>query len=749
MKNSYFINTLFTFFAISLISCGGSGEKKEATQINRAPKITLTAPTTAISGDIVSLSAKIIDPENQPTSVEWSIVKGDGITLSSTENNDITFSVPLTTTTLQIELAIKATDTQGLSSNKTLTIDVPAAVITLSSDDSFQVLKTATVTADIQTINLSAFTTTWSLNDLALNNQEENSYSYQPTFSQQGAELHFGLVVSDDAGKSLSATFKKTVPTVSVSFDVPYEPISLRYVHVNAQFENLDPNDVNLQWQVTNAEELTLEKADTANLQFFAKEQLLNRQPQYFRPEQQVDLSLTLSHLGETLEVYNTSLTIKDVEQLPIWPKHEISQLKAKKVHNIANKSPATLNSQRELNCTNDPDFNSNKIKTIDFNIDGFADFFCVTEQDQLHYYQSLTKVTFKPAVTLLADTNIGSTILRSIKFFDINNNGYPEVFIPHRLTIDESSQPPTFRYQFEQFEFNSTSNAIVKTHVFSTPILTQLRQIYFSYIDGSLYFASEYQNETLINNTADFTLDIRKLDITNGAITNDKLVDTLICNGWCYSFSLIKTDLNNDGIDELIFSSFLGGYGNPNKEFIRVSTDFGESFSASSICISITRRNTNSDDFLEWVCTKGHWYETSKWELTVIDGKYQKQLIIDYEADLFFNYIFNTTIQDINNDGAADEVSFTVDFRVDFYTHMYGNYTFYRLANSTQKILLTRHSACDFCYGEAGLDDGLAASLVGMDADGDLDLLIKKDEQNDYWLENTESLPITEAVIE
>ena len=738
------------FLSALLIACGG-GSSGEKSAPNQAPIITVTAPDTAISGDTVTLNVVISEPEGQPTTTQWQ--PPSAITLDETTDNQISFNVPLTVEQTSYAFTVTVTDTQGAKSTKTVDIEVPAASVTLTTDGNFQVLKQSTVSANINNINLASFNQSWELNGEEITSQPETTFSYTPNFDEQGNALNVVYRLSGEEPLELEASLEANIPTVSVSFDVPYEPISLRYVVVNAAFENLDSQDVDLQWQITNSEDLTLENANTANLQFLASKQLsLTSNTDRFDAEQNIPLSLTLSKNKETLNVYNTSLTIQAVEKLPVWPRHEIVQ-KTNKTK-IKNKADIT-DDNSELNCTNDPNFEQSSIKKADFNLDGFDDYFCLSGEypsQTLNYYQSVTENNYQAPITLLSNTKYESEVFDSIQFFDINNNNYPEIFIPQQLIADDSNETIHYYFSIEQFEYDKTNDSIRKNHILNSPVFTSVRKILYQQINENFYFAFNYTNASQIDFGTTYPLIVNKSDIDNGTLSNPHDVLVTNCDALCRDYTLESNDIDGDGTNELLFSYSYTEHAGPHYQALFISTNNGDSFDDGSTCRFITRENIDEDNHLEWICKFGWWDITSEYLITIIDGEVQLKLLTDYTADLFFNHGFHSKQQDINNDQILDEIIYTeyyLDGTFSIYTS--GSYIFYQPGSSQQRILLNRYCSktydsdstrCGSSYGSSGIGWGSTVIFEDMDKDGDIDIKV----DDEYWLENIESIPIIEA---
>jgi len=119
-------------FTIELSSEDGSriGEKGTITvdllddENNQVPEISLNENFEVNTGQSVTLSAQVSDPEDDPMEYQWSQTDGDTVAIDDVTKLSTFFVAPNSPTTLTFELA--ATDFRGGSSSKTVTITVIA-----------------------------------------------------------------------------------------------------------------------------------------------------------------------------------------------------------------------------------------------------------------------------------------------------------------------------------------------------------------------------------------------------------------------------------------------------------------------------------------------------------------------------------------------------------------------------------------------------------------------------------------------
>lgn len=119
-------------FTIELSSEDGSriGEKGTITvnllddENNQVPEISLSENFEVNTGQSVTLSAQVSDPEGDPMEYLWSQTDGNTVAIDDTSKLSTFFVAPNSPTTLTFELA--ATDFRGGSSSKTVTITVIA-----------------------------------------------------------------------------------------------------------------------------------------------------------------------------------------------------------------------------------------------------------------------------------------------------------------------------------------------------------------------------------------------------------------------------------------------------------------------------------------------------------------------------------------------------------------------------------------------------------------------------------------------
>ena len=750
--------SLATF--ILLQGCGGSSNSTTDTipiKQNLPPEVSIVAPIKAISGETVILTAEIIEPEKQDFTIEWSVEKGDSNILSSTNKEQTSFFVPLIDIDTEIELMVKVTDSEGLVTSKNTIIEIPAAYITLTTTDNFQALKKTSIVAETLNIKMDSFTSHWEVNGEIKNSDIPHILTYQPTLGEHSNELSIKFTVNEANNSQVTSSMVKTIAPITANFNIPYKPISLRYVTIEANFDNLNLENVKLKWQITNGQQFDLENSGSKNLQFYAKNQLANHEN--FQTTQTVDLSLTLSHHNQQL-IFPTSVTIDPVDNVPQWPIHEIPQ--------VTKQSPIPKEAKKFKNIkANHQSLNE---KHLDFNNDGFIDYLHF-EKGVVSYYQAIDNSTYSTAVEVLTNVYVD---FRLGQEFDIDNNDLMEFYIFER-NDDEFGFNQFSRFYYEQkqekiaYEIISdiavpytlaTNNDPWQPYMSSFQLLQKESQLYLltTHINkdnwnGHCYFGCETW----------FTSQILSLTSESFSITHTESIwQYTPSNEFTYFDKMVLSDLNEDGIEDIVIEgktaeyfeidyytyedvAVLDGSGN-----YPVSILGGQGY--------IFQKNIDEDNYLEWIYSG---YQTSyggvscniNYYLTLENGALTSNPLgsCPSEINVFsnLNTQANTTASTASNlNGYIHLYNYTSTHNYCIGRDAYGCYyyqtyspnsffTFEDKDNATP-LLLTREPYQNNGIERLSNNQKSEFQLIDMDNDGDLDI-----KGLNWWLENNESLPI------
>ncbi|SFD44598.1 hypothetical protein [Pseudoalteromonas denitrificans] len=832
--------SLFITF-IFLTACGGSdnsGTKK--TLVNSPPIITVITQHIAISGEELTLSADIVDPEKHDITVKWNVIQGIGFTLNNSSSSEVKFITPLTTIDSEIIINIIATDSEGLSTSKNITVNVPAASISLTSEDNFIIGESSLVNAVTKNIKLDNFTSSWMLNGEPINfsdsakplqlrytpnlkdiNQELNfeliikdlnknklenslkvkvpevevsfnstdnfqvlktSYieviakninlekfvtqwqintlpttpvnplllTYTPDLIEHGSDITFNFIISDNQNQKIEKSVNIKVPEVKANFQLPIEPISLRYIFVNAQFENLDINDINIQWQNSNAQDLNLENSNTPNLKFYAKKELAIHND--FDTTQEIALSVEVATPTQSLS-FPTIVTIGPVDNVPQWPIHEISETTQPQAKKSSNSIKIQASEQQ---------------KHLDLNNDGLSDYLSY-ENGTVYYHQAIDESIYQPPIEVISDVDISFS---DGKILDTDNNENPELYV-----IDKYNQDDT-KSMFSRLFFDAS----IKKVIYEEISLLKTPYSGFSEYRGGVFFDIEKQKEKLLflysyhnkNVTYSprywvdyYSSELIEFEISNQALINAHSLfydnNSYESGAAFYSFDSIEfSDINEDGIDEIML---FGTY--------KFNDIFGEPMFSSHIAIqdgtkqsgfvtfgngSFRQKDIDNDANLEWIYNPDYGTENNNdcdqlYHINLVENKV---ITNTYGHCPTKTSIFSNLSTQINFFPLKDsnELSY-----LNVYTECWENYglrqfcgteyvtghylTLENIGEYQTNILLTKELRIDGKNKLLTPSEKYPIELVDYDSDGDLDITFKSSSTKSYWIENIESMPI------
>jgi hypothetical protein len=651
-------------------SCGDSTVNVKKEQLNLPPTVNINSPEKAYSGEVVTLTAEIFEPEGQAVTIEWSVNKGDRIILSSINSAQISFSVPLMELDNQIELMVKVSDDQGLVTTEKTIIDIPAII---------------------------------------------------------------------------------------TKFTIPYKPISLRYVFIEAGFENLNLDNVKLQWVITNNQRLDLENDDTKKVQFYAKNQLAEHED--FETHQEVELALTLSHQDQQL-IFPTSVTIGPVDTAPQWPIRNIPQA------NLLKSTFKTTNILQTKNINNKQVNESH----LDLNGDGLIDFLRI-EEGEVSYYQAIDIDTYQEKVKIITSVYIDFSLGQEA---DIDNNGLLELYVFERNDANFSSN--TFaRFYYEPLQEAVVYQKITDVDVSYTP--TDNIDVWQPYAasyqllqqESQLYLLTTHVNKNALTGSCLngcpvwYTSQLDVFNIDGFSITGKS-------NLWYYIpekehnyyQEIIPSDINEDGITDILIKGMIGEYFEIDYYFFQDIAVFDGSGNFPVTVLKgqgkIYQKNIDEDNYLEWIYSG---YKTNypsvfcsiRYHLSLESGVINRIKRGECPSDIgLFNNLStqtNATKSTLNNStGYVHLYDFNgvhnycqgmwIDGCSNYHTFSNNSFFTFELTDTSVPVFLTREPYVNGGIKRLSTYQKNEFELIDMDNDGDLD--IKGDNS---WLENIESIPI------
>jgi len=235
---------------ILLMACGGS-DSKPTPEVNKAPVITTKTTIDIESGDSISLSATVSDPENDSFKINWQADNAN-VTFSNNSQLSTLVTFPETNVDLIVTITIVATDNEGHSSKKNITVNVSegtsvnkAPIITLASEQHGLSGQNIVLVSKVHDPEGDEVSVEWSSGNNDIIFSEKQNLTTSITLPNVDSELTTSIILTaiDDhnnqSEKILSLTIKpidsEPEPTVIIELLERFDTVSGEITTINAR----------------------------------------------------------------------------------------------------------------------------------------------------------------------------------------------------------------------------------------------------------------------------------------------------------------------------------------------------------------------------------------------------------------------------------------------------------------------------------------------------------------------------------
>ncbi|MEI4548180.1 hypothetical protein [Pseudoalteromonas spongiae] len=707
MMNRMFMLSLTTL----LLAACGSSEPKKPESVNQAPTVSIPNVGEVINLQTVEFSASANDADNNLVSTEFSL-SSNGEVLVTSDTTNFTYQFPYSEVDVGYQLSITATDSDGLSANSVQEFTVPASNISIKAYEPVVSLQEANFEIELSNIDTSLLETSLTLQYLNDNIASHNSnLVYEFPIHTEKTPYKLKLEVYNAGKKIIENISSFEIDPISVSFELPFNSISMRYIDVIAKVENIAENNLSSNLILSNPE-YQIETLASNHIRFFAHKKYTadngkENKPQGDGYSEEISAIFTFNN-----EEYTFDFSIQPFQSAPIWP---VRKSATNLQHLNTNKSSIDVDK-----CLNGDEHNI-KLFKHDFNDDGMDDFYCVDESGSdyvLYFYLSQGADSYLEQI-------VSTDLYQNYANYLLANHNDK----PYFLAVDSQRN-------IMLFEYNATNQNVELKNTFPTESeLGYSKGFYFSasnsgFLLGLTYPENDYDD---LYGYADYTISIS--DFTyyeNDLIENKNIILEKV--DFSNFIELAYDDVNEDGISELVFHfSDKELDVKPSERLILINNDFSKSIDFGEFH-TISRQNIDEDPYQEIIAegfvivgskpldSYKHWKLTGKSHLTLNElGEKQVNKLEDFlNNDLFFYFYSYDFPADPNNN-----LSFLV-------------YIPYELneVSSPHYLTLDEHVLIKNEVTPDGIED--------KDGDGDLDLIIYPSS----WIENPNGYPI-QAIID
>ncbi|WP_105171166.1 Ig-like domain-containing protein [Pseudoalteromonas sp. T1lg24] len=706
MMNRMFMLSLTTL----LLAACGSSEPKKTESVNQAPTVSIPNVGEVINLQTVEFSASANDADNNLASTEFSL-SSNGEVLVTSDTTNFTYQFPYSEVDVGYQLSITATDSDGLSANSVQEFTVPASNISIKAYEPLVSLQEANFEIELSNIDTSQLETSLTLQYLNDNIASHNSnLVYKFPIHTEKTPYKLKLEVYNTGKKIIENISSFEIDPISVSFELPFNSISMRYIDVIAKVENIAENNLSSNLKLSNPE-YQIETLASNHIRFFAHKKYTadngkENKPQGDGYSEEISAIFTFNN-----EEYTLDFSIQPFQSAPIWP---VRQSATNLQHLNTNKSSIDVDK-----CLNGDEHNI-KLFKHDFNDDGMDDFYCVDESGSdyvLYFYLSQGADSYLEQI-------VSTDLYQNYANYLLANHNDK----PYFLAVDSQRN-------IMLFEYNATNQNVELKNTFPTESeLGYSKGFYFSasnsgFLLGLTYPENDYDD---VYGYADYTISIS--DFTyyeNDLIENKNIILEKV--DFSNFIELAYDDVNEDGISELVFHfSDKELDVKPSERLILINNDFSKSIDFGEFH-TISRQNIDEDPYQEIIAegfvivgskpldTYKHWKLTGKSHLTLNElGEKQVNKLEDFlNNDLFF-YFYS--------------IDYPIDPNSDLALLIYQPYS--NETNSPPYTTLNKHVLIR--------NEQIPVDLKDRDADGDLDLVI----DNSIWIENPNGYPI-QAIID
>lgn len=219
-------NISLIVISLLLSSCGGGGGEEQPipSPANQAPSVTISGESEYESGVIVQLSANASDSDGSITTYSWSQVSGNPVSLSTVNEESLSFEAPDVSSDQTLVFAVDVTDNDGATTRSEFTLvilspNTPPKVFVSGdfiADEGQEVFLIAVISDDESNIESSIWTQV-SGPAVELTETENNGASFIAPAVTESQTLTFEIAAIDTRGESVKETISVIVEPITES----------------------------------------------------------------------------------------------------------------------------------------------------------------------------------------------------------------------------------------------------------------------------------------------------------------------------------------------------------------------------------------------------------------------------------------------------------------------------------------------------------------------------------------------------
>ncbi len=641
------------------------------------------------------------------------------------------------------------------SDDNTEEVNLPP-VIELQAPSSALSLEQVTITVEVTDPENDTVSLLWQLSSDAGFNMEHagvDELSYQIPLTPVDTTYTVTLVATDSHGNQASESSTFTVPALDVSFTLPFDAISQRYVDTEAQLLNIASTDVDYSWQISQGSDYPLSSITPNRVRFFAAKELTEDynpdvEPEYTRGEGSTEeLVLTLTVSGESTSIdFDNTITVQPIQKLTLWPEHIVTQVSSTTA-SVAEYSNVQANGSKDNGSKSNAieRLNSSEVadnclsretttqKYFDYNQNGIDDVFC-TYGDTLYFY--LSDIDSAGKTTYTESVVIESQVLTEYsELIDLDKNGIPELVL---------AVGPGYVGTLISLTYNSSSYSFDEKELIDIGYGTKDYRL--TEANGILSMAIRINGQQISTGLATDYIKALIFDVKGEVFNKTDEFEVVECLN-CVLVTLAVGDLSGQGVDELLIENReFSTYGplNFHNRVSIISGDYTKLAAFPMFFREVYQEDVNGDGTLEWVGITEIYKDVDtfipydKLHLTLSqDGEPKTEVLESYYSELFFNYGSESYAADLNQDEQLDEFTKLSYYEEDYYQK--DRFYSYTLAGSDKRVLISTESYDTIRDDFIGLED--------MNNNGYLDLKFGQVSENNIetvtsWLENVAGYP-------
>jgi len=641
------------------------------------------------------------------------------------------------------------------SDDNTEVVNLPP-VIELQAPSSALSLEQLTITAQVSDPENDTVSLLWQLSsDAGLKMEHEgiDELSYQIPLTSVDTAYTVSLMATDSHGNQASKSSTFTVPALDVSFTLPFEAISQRYVDTEAKLLNIASTELDYSWEISEGSDYPLTSISPNRVRFFAAKELTeeydsNAEPERIRGEGSTeDLLLKLTVSDESTSIsFDKAITVQPIQKLTLWPEHIVTQVSSTTA-SVAEYSNVQVNGSKDNGSKSNDVEGLNSLEVIDnclsrestvkkyfdYNQNDIDDVFC-TYRSKLYFYLSDTgsdgQVIYNESVIIE-----NQALTQYSELIDLDENGIPELVL---------AVGPGYVGTLISLTYNSSSQTFDEKELFDTGYAAKDYRL--TEANGILSMAIRINGQLVSTGLATDYIKALIFDAKGVEFKKTDEFEVAECLD-CVLVTLTVGDLSGQGVDELLIENRESSIYGPSNFHNRVSTISGDYTKLSAFPMffrEVYQEDIHDDGTLEWVGITETYKDVGKFipeyklHLTLDqEGEPNTEVLESYYSDLFFNYESESYEIDLNQDEQLDEFTKLSYYEEDYYQK--DRFYSYTLAESDKRVLITTESFDTIRDDLIGLED--------MNNNGHLDLKFGQVSEDNIetvtsWLENVAGYP-------